>query len=124
MPWIAIGAGGALGAMARHALNAAVQGRYGTFPVGIFVVNALGCALIGVLAGLMGSGRVPIGEAGRLFLVVGVLGGFTTFSAFSLDTLLLLRGGHTTLAVVNAAGQVVTGVFAVWAGYAAGSWRM
>ena len=109
--------------MARHALNMAVQSRYSEFPVGIFVINALGCLAIGLLAGVMGSGRALISETGRLFLVVGLLGGFTTFSAFSLDTLMLARGGHTSLALANAVGQVVIGVAAVWIGFSAGWWR-
>jgi CrcB protein len=121
--WLAIGAGGALGAMARHALNMTVQSRYSEFPIGIFVINAVGCLAIGLLAGAVGSGRAVLSETGRLFLVVGVLGGFTTFSAFSLDTLMLARGGQTSLALANAIGQVVIGVAAVWIGFNAGSWR-
>ena len=112
-----------MGTLARHALNMAVQSRYREFPVGIFVINALGCLAIGLLAGVMASGRAYINETGRLFLVVGVLGGFTTFSAFSLDTLMLARGGQTSLALANAVGQVVVGIVAVWIGFSMGSWR-
>jgi fluoride exporter len=123
MIWIVIGAGGALGAMARHALNMAVQGRYSVFPAGIFAVNATGCFAIGLLAGIIAGGRVHVGETARLFLVVGLLGGFTTFSAYSLDTLTLARGGHTVLAAANAIGQMAAGVVAVWLGFTAGAWR-
>ena len=123
MTWLVIAAGGASGAAARHALNTLVQNRYALFPVGIFVVNAAGCLAIGVLAGLVAGGRLQLGETMRLFLFVGVLGGFTTFSAYSLDTLTLARGGHVMLAAVNAVGQVVAGLLAVWAGFAAGAWR-
>jgi len=122
--WLAIGLGGAVGAMARHAVNALVQGRYNIFPVGIFVVNALGCLAIGLLAGLIAAGRAPLGETARLFLVVGLLGGFTTFSAYGLDTLTLARGGHTALALANAFGQLAVGMAAVWVGFTAGSWRL
>jgi fluoride ion exporter CrcB/FEX len=59
--WVAIGVGGALGAMARHALNHLLQGRYGAFPAGIFLVNALGCLAIGLLAGLLASARIQVG---------------------------------------------------------------
>jgi len=123
MIWFAIAAGGASGAAARHALNTLVQNRYALSPTGIFVVNALGCLAIGLLAGLVASGRLHLGETTRLFLFVGVLGGFTTFSAYGLDTLTLARGGHVTLAAVNAVGQVAAGLAAVWVGFAAGSWR-
>ncbi len=123
MIWLAIAAGGAFGAAARHALNTLVQSRYALFPAGIFAVNAAGCLAIGLLAGLAAAGRLQLGETMRLFLFVGVLGGFTTFSAYSLDTLALARGGHVTLAAVNAAGQMVVGLLAVWAGFTAGAWR-
>jgi CrcB protein len=121
--WIAIGAGGALGAMARHALNHLLHGRYGAFPAGIFLVNALGCLAIGLFAGLLASTRIQVGETGRTFIVVGLLGGFTTFSSYGLDTLTLARGGHLALAVTNAVGQVVVGLAAVWLGFTAASWR-
>lgn len=123
MVWLAVGVGGALGAMARHLLNGALQSRFDIFPAGIFAINALGCLVIGVLAGLLASSRLELGETGRLFLVVGVLGGFTTFSSYGLDTLTLARGGHTGLAVGNAVGQMVVGLAAVWVGFSLGTWR-
>ncbi len=112
-----------MGATARHLLNGALQRRPDPFPAGIFAINALGCLTIGVLAGLLASGRIQLGESGRLFLVVGVLGGFTTFSAYGLDTLTLVRGGHGGLALLNALGQPVIGLAAVWMGFSLGSWR-
>jgi fluoride exporter len=121
--WLAVAAGGALGATARHLLNGAPQGRWSSFPAGIFAINALGCLTIGVLAGLLASGRFQMGEFGRLFLVVGVLGGFTTFSAYGIDTLTLARGGHGGLALLNAIGQPIFGIAAVWIGFSLGSWR-
>lgn len=123
MIWLAIAAGGACGAAARHAVNTLVQSRSALFPVGIFAVNAIGCLAAGILAGLVASGRLHIGETMRLFIFVGVLGGFTTFSAYSLDTLTLARGGHGTLAAANAIGQAVVGLSAVWVGFVAASWR-
>jgi CrcB protein len=121
--WIAIGVGGAAGAMARHALNHAVHARYGPFPLGLFAVNVTGCLAIGVLAGAIATERVHIGELGRTFLVVGLLGGFTTFSSLGLDTFTLARGGHVPLAAANAIGQLVLGLAAVWIGFGVAAWR-
>jgi CrcB protein len=125
MLWVAIAVGGGVGAMARHALNGAVGMRLGTaFPAGIFIVNGAGCLAIGLLAGLIAAARLPIGEVGRTFLVVGVLGGFTTFSSFGLDTYTLFRAGHAGLALINAVGQLVVGLAAVWLGFSLGAWRI
>ena len=123
MIWLAVGVGGALGAIGRHLVNAAVQSRFGLFPVGIFAINAVGCLAIGLLAGLLASSRLQLHETARVFLMVGVLGGFTTFSAYGLDTLTLARGGHTALAVGNALGQMVAGLAAVWIGFSLATWR-
>lgn len=109
--------------MARHLVNTMLQPRTAAFPVGIAAVNVLGCLAGGLLAGLLASGRLQAGEMVRLFLVVGLLGGFTTFSAFGLDTVTLLRGNHTALALANIVGQPVLGVAAVWLGFIAASWR-
>ena len=109
----------------RHCVNVAVQPRFlaSGFPAGIFVVNMAGCLAIGLLAGLLAAARLEAGEHLRAFLFVGVLGGFTTFSSFGLDTFVLARGGHAVLAAANAVGQTGLGVLAVWAGFAVGSWR-
>src|SRR5689334_14315435 len=103
MIWLLVGVGGGLGAMARHGVNAVVHKWMlgATFPHGIFLINVIGSAAIGVIAGLVASARVDISLEARTFIVVGVLGGFTTFSSFSLDTLTLMRGGHVGLAVWN-----------------------
>lgn len=120
MIWLAIGAGGAIGALLRHASTLWVSQRvaWGPFPAGIFLVNLAGCLAIGLLAGVLASSRVALDERVRVFLVVGLLGGFTTFSSFGLDTFTLLRGGQTGLALLNAVGQLVGGVLAVWLGFA------
>ena len=116
---LAIAAGGGTGALLRHFVNHVVQARFGAaFPLGIFLVNVVGCLTIGVFAGLIASARVHVGEAGRAFIVVGILGGFTTFSSFGLDTFTLVRGGQFGAAAFNAIGQFVFGLGAVWAGYA------
>ena len=85
------------------------------FPWATFLINVSGCFVIGFLA-MMAEERGPIGAAGRLFWLVGVLGGYTTFSTFAYETLSLAREGSHALAAANAAGQVVLGLAAVWAG--------
>jgi fluoride exporter len=124
MVWLAIGVGGGIGALARHGLNQLLQGRFPSdFPLGILVVNLTGCLAIGVLAGLIAAARVELPEAGRHLLVTGLLGGFTTFSAFGLDTFTLARGGDLRLALANVTASVLFGLAAVWVGFAVGSWR-
>ena len=118
--WLAVGAGGALGAMARHALNHVVhqRGLAATFPTGIFIINIAGSFAIGLLAGLLAGNRIHLSHHARTFLIVGFLGGFNTFSSFSLDTLALVRDGHPGQAVWNVAGQVGLSLLGVWAGFA------
>lgn len=119
MTWLAIGAGGALGAMARHGLNHLVHQRAlgAAFPYGIFIINVAGSFAIGLIAGLAAGHRVELSYTARAFVIVGFLGGFTTFSSFSLDTLALARAGHAGQAFLNAAGQVLLSLVAVWAGF-------
>jgi CrcB protein len=116
---LAIAVGGGTGALLRHFANHVVQTQFGAdFPLGIFLVNITGCLTIGLFAGLVASTRIHVGEVGRAFVMVGMLGGFTTFSSFGLDTFTLARGGHLGPALFNAVGQLVFGLAAVWAGYA------
>lgn len=119
MIWLLVGVGGALGSVARHGLNHVIQQRNiaGTFPWGIFVINVLGSAAIGVFAGLVTSGRFSVSHELRTFVIVGFLGGFTTFSSFSFDTLALIRAGRIEAALLNAVGQVALSLIAVWVGY-------
>jgi CrcB protein len=122
MVWLLVGAGGALGGIARHGLNRLVhQGNLeSSFPLGIFLVNVIGSAAIGVLGGVIASGRMELSFEARTFLIVGLLGGFTTFSSFSFDTLALIRGGHLGQAIWNVVGQVSLSLIAVWLGFALG----
>jgi CrcB protein len=94
-------------------------GTFASFPAGTLVVNVTGSLLIGLVAGLAES-RALIGPDVRLLLVTGVLGGYTTFSAFSLETLLLLRSGQTATALTTVCLQLVLGLAAAWAGFGAG----
>jgi len=118
--WIALG--GALGSVGRYWLSGVVTDRTGgAFPWGTLLVNVSGSFLIGLLAALTEpGGRRYLGPSGRQFLMYGLCGGFTTFSAFSLQTLELLREGDLAKAGVNAVGSVLLCLVAVWLGYLLG----
>ncbi len=116
---LAIGLGGALGAMSRHFLAHRVAQVVGHgFPWGTLVVNILGSFLMGLLVTLLAQRYAPSQEV-RAFLVVGLLGGFTTFSAFSMETALLIERNTWGLAAFYVAASVmlaVSGLFAgIWA---------
>jgi len=119
MIWILVGIGGALGSMARHGLNQLIHQRAlsSTFPIGIFTINVLGSIVIGVVGGIIASGRWSVPYESRVFVIVGLLGGFTTFSSFSFDTLALVRDGHLQQAAWNVVGQVSLSLLGVWAGF-------
>ena len=119
MTWFLVGIGGAIGAMARHGLNHMIHQRpmSSAFPLGIFVINVVGSVAVGGIAGVLASGRWHWASETRIFVIVGLLGGFTTFSSFSLDTLALWRGGHSASAVLNVIGQVGLSLLGVWAGF-------
>lgn len=114
--WVALG--GALGSMARFAATTAAVRYFGPqFLWGTVLVNIAGCFAIGALAAIpTADGRPFVAGDLRAFLIVGVLGGFTTFSAFSLETLMLARAGHLADAGLN----VAVSVFACLAAAAAG----
>lgn len=109
--------GGALGSVARYLLSIAVH-RYAApgFPYGTFTVNIIGCAVFGMIVGLAEQ-RLDLTPALRAFFLVGVLGGFTTFSAFTFDTLELLRTAAFFRATFNVLGQITIGLAALWLGY-------
>lgn len=115
---LAIGSGGFLGAISRYLLSTVLQNQLNPeqFPVGIFLVNIIGCLLIGFLAGLFELKAWMHVEL-RLFVFVGLLGGFTTFSTFANDTFLLGKQGEMLAALINAGGQVLIGLLCVWLGY-------
>lgn len=123
MAWVAVAIGGALGSLARHGVNHLVHGQWPLmrFPLATLVVNVIGCFVIGLLAGLVISDRIVLRFYWREFLFVGVLGGFTTFSTFGLDTLTLIRIHSSAAAVWNVAGHVGAGLMAVQAGLLIGS---
>lgn len=112
-----VGLGGFAGSVLRYLLSGAVQQWSGSasFPWGTFAVNLLGCLLIGFLVELAESHGM-LGASSRLFLLVGVLGGFTTFSAFGNETMNLVRASERTLAFANVVLHLVVAIGAVWVG--------
>ena len=115
-----VAVGGGLGAAARYLAGLWIVARLGAdFPWGTFFVNVTGSFLIGIILVLVERGELPPGA--RLFLAVGVLGGYTTFSSFSYETLQLL-GGEGSLGPVlfNAFGQLLVGLLAVYLGVVCG----
>ena len=110
--------GGAFGTLARFALSLAAAPISGSMPWGTIAINVAGSFLIGAFGTLtLAAGRFPVPEAARLFVMVGVCGGFTTFSAFSLQTLDLLRNGAPGRALANVVISVVACVTAVALGH-------
>lgn len=123
MVYFLIALGSGLGGVARFALAGFVDQRVasgGAFPWGTIIVNIVGSFVIGFFATLTApDGRLPVGYAGRQFFMTGVLGGFTTFSAFSLQTLTLAREGEVLRAGGNVLGSVLFCLVAVWLGHLA-----
>ena len=110
-------AGGALGSLLRYLVQGWSQSlSQGTFPVGTLAVNVLGCFLIGLLNALF-AGPVPLRLEYRVALTVGLLGGFTTFSAFGWETFAMGNEGQALLALLNVLLSVALGLSAVWLGY-------
>ena len=115
-----VGLGGALGAVARWKLSGAVLHHTvdWRFPLSTFVVNVFGCLVAGVLAGLVTKLDWFSADA-RLFLFTGLLGGFTTFSAFGVETIYLLRRAEYAVAIMYVVSSVVVGVAGLWLALAA-----
>jgi CrcB protein len=115
--WLALG--GAIGTLARFGVSGFVAQHFGeTFPWGTLIVNVSGSLIIGFFATLTGTeGRFLVGGTARLFVMTGILGGFTTFSSFSLQTLTLARDGEWLRAGINAVGSLVLCLVAVWLGH-------
>jgi fluoride exporter len=120
--WVALGS--ALGGMARYWCTGLVAARFGdAFPWGTIAINVVGSFVIGVFATLTAlDGRFPVAADARIFVMVGLCGGFTTFSAFSLQTLDLLRAGNWAGAGGNVLFSVLLCLIAVWAGHLAAGW--
>ena len=116
--WVAIG--GALGSVGRFWLSGLVANRFGeTFPWGTIVVNITGCFVIGLFNTLTGTeGRWLVSPAARTFFMIGICGGYTTFSSFSLQTLNLVNDGEWLYAGANILFSVALCLAGVWLGHA------
>lgn len=111
-----IGCGGFIGTIARYAVTTMVYRLLGaSFPYGTLTVNILGCLLIGFVS-TAAEERDMIAHSTRLYLTIGILGGFTTFSAFGYETLTILRLGNILPATLYVLASVVTGLVGVWLG--------
>ena len=123
MQYLVIGLGGALGSMLRFGLGSLidtnVQKTGHIFPWGTIVVNITGCFVIGFIYTISSvEGRILLSTYTRSFIMIGILGGYTTFSSFSLQTLLLAQGGHWGSAAANVLLSVVLCLVGVWLGAA------
>jgi fluoride exporter len=114
--WVALG--GAIGTAGRYWLSGVVAQSIGeTFPWGTLIINVTGSFVIGFFAALTGpDGRLFVGSNARQFVMIGMCGGYTTFSSFSLQTLNLMNGGEWYRAVANIGLSLVLCLIAVWAG--------
>ena len=115
-----VGLGGLVGSMARYKVGGVILHHSASwrFPLSTFVVNVVGCFVIGLLAALV-EHRDYFSADARLFLFTGLLGGFTTFSAFGYEGVFLLRRGEIAIAAAYAALSLVCGFAAVWLGFKA-----
>ncbi len=113
-----VGLGGFLGALARFTVSDVIQRSFlkGLFPLGTLLVNMIGCVLIGLFLGVSDARDIFTIQV-RLFVVVGVLGGFTTFSTFGHETFIMISEGDYLKATVNVMAHIVFGVALVWGGY-------
>ena len=120
--WVAVAVGGAMGSVARFWLTGAMTALTGSrFPWGTLLINVLGSLVIGLVAGMtLTPARVGVHPDIRIFLMTGICGGFTTFSAFSLQTLELMQTGDVVPAFGYAAGSVVLCVAATYCGWMLG----
>jgi fluoride exporter len=122
--YLVIGLGGALGSMLRFGLASAIDMKMVkagglVFPLGTIVVNVTGCLVIGFIATVSSTeGRIFLSPLTRQFIMIGILGGYTTFSSFSLQTLVLAQGGQFWAAAANVVLSVVLCLVGVWLGAA------
>ena len=115
---ILVGIAGLAGTLLRYWISGFVARRYGeTFPVGTMVVNVLGCLIAGAVFNLTEE-RFLVNPTLRTVILIGLLGGFTTFSSYGLQTFTLLKDGEFGLATLNIVVCNVLGLFMVWVGYA------
>lgn len=121
-PYLMAGMGGAIGAIGRVVVTSLVSARMGEeFPFGTVVVNITGAVVMGLIAGFGSTepGKLILTEPSRTFLMIGVLGGYTTFSSFSLQTFLMIEQGNLTGAFLNVFLSVLLCVAGIWLGFTA-----
>jgi CrcB protein len=117
MPYLWVAIGGALGSVARYGSSSMITRAAGAeFPFGTLFVNVTGAIAIGVFAATLPPARLAVPPSARLFLMTGICGGYTTFSAFSLETLSLIRSGSWPRALANIVLSVGLCLIAVWLG--------
>lgn len=111
-----VGFGGGMGSILRYLTSALVNKYIGTyFPWATFTANILGCFIVGILIGLFERQQFTSPDL-RFLFIVGFCGGYTTFSTFSAESLLLFQTGQSTMAFLNVAVSIITGLAAVWLG--------
>jgi fluoride exporter len=109
--------GGAIGSVSRYVLSTAILRLSGSlFPLGTFTVNLVGCVAFGAIVGAAEQRFILTPEA-RAFLLVGVLGGFTTFSSYAFESFTLMQDGQFAAAALNVVGQIVVGLLGFWVAY-------
>jgi len=118
-PYLLIGLGGAIGAMLRFAMQSLIGYLPNGFPLATLLINILGSVAMGVLVGALAKWTPEYQEQVRLFVAVGIFGGFTTFSSFSLDTIVLIERGEIMLAAFYILGSVLLSIAGLWAGLSA-----
>ena len=118
-PYLLVGIGGALGAMARYGVGTALPAPANGFPVATALINIVGSLAMGLLVGTLAKTTPQYQNEIRLFVAVGIFGGFTTFSSFSLDAITLIERGDFVLATAYIVGSVLLSLAGLYAGLAA-----
>ena len=116
IPYLLVGIGGALGAMLRYGAQAAIGSLPNGFPASTFLINIVGSIAMGVLIGVLAKTTPQFQNEIRLFVAVGIFGGFTTFSSFSLDAITLVERGDFLLASAYIVGSVLLALAGLWLG--------
>lgn len=119
LPWVLVAVGGALGAVSRYGVDRAVNAMFGTTVFGTFAANISGSFLLGLLVAAIAA-RTGLPEEFRLFVAVGFLGSYTTFSTLTVASVQFAADGDWMRAALNIVGSVVVGVVAAFAGIALG----
>jgi CrcB protein len=115
-PYLLVGIGGALGAMARYGVGTTLPAPGNGFPAATLLINIAGSVAMGVLVGVLAKTTPQFQNEIRLFVAVGLFGGFTTFSSFSLDAIFLIERGEFVLATAYIVGSVLLAVTGLWLG--------